>query len=199
MFGECLLLKESQLRDSEIHAYEEILIEHGTHLMQVRARIVKELGPLCAEAQNTVSGKDEPLKIDYLPGSGEDLKESMHQAYDRERKLRQSVVGPHRDDLALRIHDMPANEFASEGQQRTLALALKLGQGHLLAEHHGAQPIYLLDDIFGELDPGRRNALMSHLPDPAQKWITTTHLDWMGDTHGLDALSRVTVESGKCS
>ena len=40
---------------------------------------------------------------------------------------------------------------------------------------------------------------MSHLPDPAQKWITTTHLDWMGDTHGLDALSRITVENGKCS
>jgi len=193
-----LLLRESKLRDSEIHAYEEILIEHGTLIMKVRARIVKELGPLCAEAQNTVSGKEEPLKLEYLPGSGDNLRESMHQAYARERKLRQAVVGPHRDDLGLRIHDMPASEFASEGQQRTLALALKLGQGHLLAEHQGAQPIYLLDDIFGELDPARRNALMSHLPNQAQIWITTTHLDWMGDTHGLDALQRVTVENGKC-
>lgn len=193
-----LLLKESRLRDSEIHAYEEILIEHGTFLMQVRARIVKELGPLCADAQNTVSCKNEPLTIQYLPGSGQDLKESIHQAHERERKLRQAVVGPHRDDLALRIHDMPANEFASEGQQRTLALALKLGQGHILAQHQGAQPIYLLDDIFGELDVSRRNALMGHLPNKAQIWITTTHLDWMGDTHGLEALRKVTVENGKC-
>ena len=100
--------------------------------------------------------------------------------------------------LGLRIHDMPANEFASEGQQRTLALALKLGQGRLLAEHQGAQPIYLLDDIFGELDVSRRNALMSHLPNQAQIWITTTHLDWMGDTHGLDDLQKITVEDGKC-
>lgn len=193
-----LLLKENRLRDSEIHAYEDILVEHGTRLMQVRARVVTELAPLCAEAQNAVSGRKEPLKIEYLPASGVDLRASMHQAHDRERTLRQAVVGPHRDDLALRIHDMPANEFASEGQQRTLALALKLGQGQLLAAHQGTQPIYLLDDIFGELDPGRRNALMSHLPDPAQKWITTTHLDWMGDTHGLEALSRITVEDGKC-
>ncbi len=193
-----LLLKESQLRNSEIHAYEEILIEHGTLIMQVRSRIVRELAPLCAEAQKTVSGKQEPLKLEYLAGSSEDLRAAMHQAYDRERKLRQAVVGPHRDDLGLRIHDMPANEFASEGQQRTLALALKLGQGHLLAEHQGAQPIYLLDDIFGELDVSRRNALMSHLPNQAQIWITTTHLDWMGDTHGLDDLQKITVNGGKC-
>ncbi|MDX1679558.1 MAG: DNA replication and repair protein RecF [Akkermansiaceae bacterium] len=193
-----LLLKEKDPRDSQIHAYEEILIEHGSLLMKVRARAIKELSPLAATAQNTVSGKEEPLKLEYLPASGEDLRESMHQARERERRTRQSVVGPHRDDLALRIHDMPANEFASEGQQRTLALALKLAQGQLLADHHGAQPIYLLDDIFGELDVSRRNALMSHLPEPAQKWITTTHLDWMGDTHGLDALARVTVENGEC-
>jgi len=193
-----LLLKESALRNAEIHAYEEILIEHGSHLMKVRARMVEALAPLAAAAQSTISGRDEPLRIHYLPASGEDLRESMHQARERERKLRQAIVGPHRDDLGLRIHDMPASEFASEGQQRTLALALKLAQGQLLAEHQGSQPIYLLDDIFGELDPGRRNALMSHLPDPAQKWITTTHLDWMGDTHGLEALQRVTVEGGKC-
>lgn len=194
-----LLLKESRLRDSQIHAYEEILIDHGSHIMRVRDRIVKELGPLCAEAQKTVSGRQEPLKIDYLPASGEDLRESMHQAHDRERRLRQSVAGPHRDEISLRIHDMPANEFASEGQQRTLALALKLGQGSLLAEHQGAQPIYLLDDIFGELDVDRRNALMSHLPKQAQIWITTTHLDWMGDTHGLDDLQKITVDGGKCA
>lgn len=194
-----LLLKESRLRDSEIHAYEEILIEHGSLIMRVRARIVRELGPLCAAAQNRVSGRNEPLKIEYLPGSGEHLRESMYQSRERERRLRQAVVGPHRDDLALRIHDMPADEFASEGQQRTLALALKLGQGQLLAEHQGSQPIYLLDDIFGELDPGRRNALMGHLPNQAQIWITTTHLDWMGDTHGLEALQRITVADGKCS
>ena len=99
-------------------------------------------------------------------------------------RMRQAVVGPHRDDLALRVCGMIAAEFASEGQQRTLALALKLAQGHLLAKHGGKPPLYLMDDIFGELDPIRRNALMSHLPAGAQKWITTTHLGWLRETPG---------------
>lgn len=191
-----LLLKEPKQRDSEIHSYEEILIEHGTHLMETRAKLVDALAPLAAEAQCTVSGKNEPLTLQYLPASGPDMRASMHQAYDRERRTRQAVVGPHRDDLSLRIHGMPAADFASEGQQRTLALALKLAQGALLAQHGGKTPIYLMDDIFGELDPSRRNALMSHLPEDAQKWITTTNIDWLNTTDPLSKLERMTVKEG---
>ncbi len=194
-----LLLKESRPRDAEILSYEEILVEHGTTLMETRARLVAELSPLAAAAQLTVSGRDEPLTLTYLPASGPDLRESMLQARERERRLRQSVVGPHRDDVSLRIHGMPASDYASEGQQRTLALALKLAQGSLLASHGGKDPIYLMDDIFGELDPGRRNALMSHLPPTAQKWITTTHLDWLQETPELGEIARFTVSDGKCA
>ena len=193
-----LLLKEGRPRDAEISSYEEILVEHGTVLMENRARLVNELSPLAAEAQTTMSGKDEPLTLQYLPASGPDLRESMLQARERETRLRQAVVGPHRDDIALRLHGMPATDFASEGQQRTIALALKLAQGCLLAEHGGKAPIYLMDDIFGELDPGRRNALMSHLPPNAQKWITTTHLDWLRETPELGEIGRFSVNHGTC-
>ena len=191
-----LLLKESRPRDAEILAYEEILVEHGSFLMQSRARLVADLAPLAAEAQRVVSGRDEPLTLNYLPASGPDLRESMLQAREREKRLRQAVVGPHRDDLDLRLHGMPAAEFASEGQQRTLALALKLAQGKLLENRGGKLPIYLMDDIFGELDPGRRNALMSHLPPQAQKWITTTHLDWLRETPELGSIARFTLRNG---
>ncbi len=194
-----LLLKESRPRTAEILSYEEILIEHGTELIQTRSRLVAELAPLAAAAQSTVSGRDEPLTLEYLPASGPDLRESMHQARERETRLRQSVVGPHRDDLSLRIHGMPAADFASEGQQRTLALALKLAQGNLLAARGGKSPIYLMDDIFGELDPSRRNALMSHLPPGSQKWITTTHLGWLENTPELANIARLTVSSGTCT
>jgi DNA replication and repair protein RecF len=173
-----LLLKEGRPRDAEILSYEEILVEHGTVLMETRARLVAELSPLAAAAQNAVSGRDEPLTLHYLPASGPDLRESMLQAREREMRLRQAVVGPHRDDLQLRLHGMPAADFASEGQQRTIALALKLAQGDLLHTRRSKTPIYLLDDIFGELDPARRNALLRHLPPHAQKFITTTHLGW---------------------
>ncbi len=192
-----LLLKEVRPRDAEILSYEEILIEHGTVLMETRARLIAELAPLAAEAQRAVSGKDEPLTLNYLPASGPDLRESILQAREREIRLRQAVVGPHRDELDLRIHGMPAAEFASEGQQRTLALALKLAQGTLLERRGGKLPIYLMDDIFGELDPGRRNALMNHLPPLAQKWITTTHLDWLEETQSLGDIGRLRVSDGK--
>ncbi len=191
-----LLLKEGRPRDAEILSYEEIMVEHGTVLMETRARLIEELTPHAAEAQHTVSGRDEPLTLRYLPASGPDLRESMLQARERETRMRQAVVGPHRDDLALRLHGMPAVDFASEGQQRTLALALKLAQGKLLEQRSGRLPIYLMDDIFGELDPGRRNALMSHLPPLAQKWITTTHLGWLKETPELKAIVRFRVENG---
>jgi DNA replication and repair protein RecF len=193
-----VLLKEGRPRDAEILSYEEILVEHGTVLMQSRARLVEELSPLAAEAQRVVSGKDEPLTLHYLPASGPDLRESILQARERETRLRQSVVGPHRDELSLRLHGMPAADFASEGQQRTLALALKLAQGKLLESRGRKAPIYLMDDIFGELDPSRRNALMSHLPTHAQKWITTTHLDWLNETPELGEIGRFTVSGGTC-
>ncbi len=189
-----LLLKEGRPRDAEIASYEEILVEHGTLLMEVRSRLVEELAPLAAEAQRAVSGKEEPLTLRYLPASGPSLRESMLQAREREARLRQAVVGPHRDDLDLRVHGMPAAEYASEGQQRTLALALKLAQGRLLEMRGGRLPIYLLDDIFGELDPLRRNALMNHLPPAAQKWITTTTLDWLHESNSLEGLARRTVK-----
>ena len=192
-----LLLKDGRPRDAEILSYEEILVEHGTVLMEARARLIAELAPLAAEAQRAVSGKDEPLTLNYLPASGPDLRESILQARERETRLRQAVVGPHRDELDLRIHGMPAADFASEGQQRTLALALKLAQGSLLERRGGKLPIYLMDDIFGELDPGRRNALMNHLPPLAQKWITTTHLDWLKETPSLGEIGRILVSDGK--
>ena len=193
-----LLLRDGRPRDAEILAYEDVLTEHGTVLMHARERLIEELAPLAADAQRAVSGRDEPLALQYLPASGPDLRESMLQARDRESRLRQAVVGPHRDEFALRLHGMPATDFASEGQQRTIALALKLAQGKLLEARGGKAPIYLMDDIFGELDPGRRNALMAHLPPLAQKWITTTHLDWLHETPALEEISRFRVLDGRC-
>lgn len=192
-----LLLKETRPRDAEIVSYEEILIEHGSVLIEARAKLVNELAPFAAEAQRAVSGKDEPLTLNYLPASGPDLRESLLQARERETRLRQAVVGPHRDELDLRLHGMPAADFASEGQQRTLALALKLAQGKLLEKRGGQLPIYLMDDIFGELDLSRRNALMNHLPQQSQKWITTTHLDWLKETPAFSDLGRFQINGGK--
>ena len=183
-----LLLKESRLRLPELLAWEDILIEHGTYLTESRQQLIAHLSPLVAAAQLDISGKNEALTLTYLPASGPCMRDSILQARQRETATRQSVVGPHRDDVSIRLHGMPASDYASEGQQRTIALALKLAQGDLLHQRCAKTPIYLLDDIFGELDPARRNALLHHLPPHAQKLITTTNLDWRESTKNLPAL-----------
>lgn len=194
-----LLLKEPTLRLQELLAYESILIEHGTFLTESRRRIVELISPLAAAAQVEISGKNELLNLEYLPASGTCMKDSILQARKREIATRQAVVGPHRDDLKIRLQGMPAGEYASEGQQRTIALALKLAQGDLLKQQLAKSPLFLLDDIFGELDPDRRNALLHHLPRKSQKWITTTHLDWMKSDEILQGLSKFSVRNGSIS
>ena len=92
--------------------------------------------------------------------------------------MRQTIVGPHRDDIELLVQGKKAPQYASEGQQRTVALALKIAQAQLFTQEEGTAPLLLIDDIFGELDPVRRNALLSHLPAGAQKLVTATTMQW---------------------
>ena len=93
-------------------------------------------------------------------------------------RLRQTSVGPHRDDIELLVEGKKAPLFASEGQQRTVALALKIAQAQLFTLEEQTPPLLLIDDIFGELDPVRRNALLAHLPANAQKLVTATTMQW---------------------
>jgi DNA replication and repair protein RecF len=192
-----LLLKDPRPREDEIRSYEEVMIVAGDALVAARARLVELLSPRALAAQREVSGRDEVLGLEYRPAGGCDLRTALEQARERERRQRQSMVGPHRDDLLLTINGLSASEYASEGQQRTVALALKLAQGEALSAVRGSLPVYLIDDIFGELDPGRRNAVLRALPAAAQKWITTTHLGWLDGSQGLDGLGRFPVKAGQ--
>ena len=97
-------------------------------------------------------------------------------------------MGPHRDDVRLTLNGLDATD-TSEGQQRTLVLALKLGAARLLERTFETPPVLLLDDIFGELDPARRNALLAALPESSQRLITTTHLDWMPEARDAKILT----------
>jgi len=174
-----LLKRDASPRWREIDAYTELLAQHGEVLTACRRRMIEGLEPLAREMQRGISGSEETLRLSYEVAGGDRLHEALREKREEELRRRSTVQGPHRDDLGLELHGMPAGQFASEGQQRTIALALKLGQALLLRERRGVQPVLLLDDIFGELDPGRRNALIHVLPDGAQKVITTTHLDWL--------------------
>ena len=186
-----MLLKDRVLREEEIAAYTELLVRHGSFLTVARRDLVTLLEPQVLESQSAVSACDERVGMEYIAGAGDDLIKSLEMTRERERRLGQTVVGPHRDNIRLTISGMAANEFASEGQQRTMALSLKLAQGELLHRQTGRMPVYLLDDIFGELDPVRRNALMVALPVHAQKLITTTNIDWMNDEFAVISMEDI--------
>lgn len=194
-----LLLKDGDRRRAEIASYESIMIPSAAVLRRVRAELAERLEQTVAEKQRLIAGKDEAAGVGYLAGGGLDLAEALEQAREKEFRQRRSLVGPHRDELELTVNGMPAASFASEGQQRTLALALKLAQGGVLRDRAGREPVWLIDDVFGELDVTRRNALMRALPANAQKWITTTYLDWLEDAPEFAGLARFGVEGGNVS
>jgi len=174
-----LLLKERRPDEAHIAAYTEMLVTHGEALQKARRSLVERLAEPVQRANAAVSRGREAVELEYRPAGGRDLRAAFSEAAGRERRQGQTVVGPHRDDLLIKLNGRAAADFGSEGQQRTLALALKLGQGALLGRSGRVSPVYLIDDIFGELDPQRRNALMEALPAGAQKLITTTSLAWL--------------------
>ena len=172
------LLKSAAPRPRELEAYTEPLTRAGTILREMRAALVRQLLPNAEASQRAISGHGETLLLEYAPGNEEDFAAHLRRTRADEERLRLTTVGPHRDDLRLQVEGMPAAQFASEGEQRTIALALKLAQARIFAEEGGAGPLLLIDDIFGELDPARRNALLAHLPNDSQKLVTATALDW---------------------
>ncbi|MDB6149523.1 MAG: replication and repair protein RecF, partial [Chthoniobacter sp.] len=172
------LLRSPAPRWKEIAAFDQPLLSAGAAVTGARAGLLQALQPEAAAAHAAISSGRETLRLEYQPGSGGDFAAALHAAKEEDARLRQTTVGPHRDDAAFFLNEV-SSDFASEGQQRTLVLALKLGAARLLARHFPTPPLLLLDDIFGELDVARRNALLGALPVDAQKIVATTHLDWM--------------------
>jgi DNA replication and repair protein RecF len=131
-----------------------------------------------SQAHSEISGTAETLQLQFAPGNTGDFAHALASSRAQEARLRQTIVGPHRDDIELIVQGKNAQQYASEGQQRTAALALKIAQARMFAMEEGTPPLLLIDDIFGELDPARRNALLTHLPADAQKLVTATTMQW---------------------
>ena len=164
-----------------LDVWDAKLVTAGEGLADARAALVARLEPALAKAYaDLVAGQ---------PGRGPQPGGGVGAAYEapwragglaaalvasRAEELRRGVclVGPHRDDLALRVDALPARTHASQGEQRSMALALRLAAHRLVAETLDEVPILLLDDVFSELDPARTDALLAHLP-PGQAVLTT--------------------------
>lgn len=192
--GRNLLLKrDAVIPWRQVEAWTAVLAEHGGVLRRLRGELLQWLSPHAAEAHCQISGTGEVLALTDAPGCEGDLTAALAEARPEEERRRVTFLGPHRDDFTVALNGLPAARFASEGQQRTIALALKLAQASVLRGKRGAHPVLLMDDIFGELDPGRRNALLRVLPAESQKLITTTHLHWLDETIRPDAVWHVSA------
>lgn len=112
-----------------------------------------------------------------------------------EQQQRTTLVGPHRDDIALTINNTPSRQYGSQGQQRTLVLALKLAELHLIEAVIGEPPLLLLDDVLAELDLRRQNQLLEAIQDRFQTLITTTHLGAF-DSQWMTTSQILTVHQG---
>lgn len=188
-------MRDAAGQKEQIEAFNSILIIAGDYITAFREKLVESLEPHVSKAQLTVSEQKETASIEFIPSTKEGMEQTLNLNFEKDCRRGQTTRGPHRDDLSFKINDLSAVDFGSEGQQRTLALALKLGQGELLRKKCNHLPIYLLDDIFGELDYSRRNAVMEFLPNDAQMLVTTTHIDWLNDSNLK--LKPFSIENGK--
>lgn len=176
------LLKQPALDPLALESFSRELVGIGEQIIRHRRQLVPRFAPVAATAHSRMAAEPEELHIEYHASVKHDFAVELAQARHRERALRMTVIGPHRDDVQLQINSRSAAQFASEGQKRTLAIALKLAQAEYVAGVHGAPPILLIDDIMGELDARRRNAFLPLLErahqSRGQVFMTATEEHW---------------------
>jgi DNA replication and repair protein RecF len=164
------------------------LADHGAELMAARIDLVNELAPEVQKSYQLLAPGSRAAAISYrasidIEPDGSDVEllraallEKMAQRRDAELERGVCLVGPHRDDLELRLGEQPAKGFASHGESWSMALALRLAAYELLRAE-GGDPVLLLDDVFAELDTARREALAAAAASAEQVLVTAAVLD----------------------
>jgi DNA replication and repair protein RecF len=159
--------------EATLDVWDAKLAEVGEVLGRARARLVERLSPVVAACYDRVAQASADVRLTYeAPWREGGLALALANARTQDIRRGASTVGPHRDELGLTVNGLPARTHASQGEQRSLALALRLASHVVVTEVVGAAPILLLDDVFSELDPGRSAALLAALP-PGQALLTT--------------------------
>jgi DNA replication and repair protein RecF len=176
------LLKPPAVDEAALESFSRELVAAGNQITQLRRELVPRLSPLVRLAYRRIAHDAEELRLEYQPSVKRDFAVELAQARRRERAYRSTVLGPHRDELALLLDEQPAAQFGSEGQKRTLAIALKMAQAEYLTGLHGAPPVLLIDDVMGEIDAHRRSGLLpllerSHQAS-GQVFMTCTEENW---------------------
>ena len=185
----------------------------GSRVIRRRDRVIQRLLPFAQHWHEAISGKSEQLQINYKPNVSVDIdldkldqntpEAIQSQFLDKIKEKRTielyqgtTLVGPHRDDIEFTVNDTIARQYGSQGQQRTLVLALKLAELKLIEDVIGEPPILLLDDVLAELDLHRQNQLLEAIQDRFQTLITTTHLGSF-DAQWLNSAQILNIKAGQ--
>ncbi|MGB3201809.1 MAG: DNA replication/repair protein RecF [Nodosilinea sp.] len=197
---------EKSIDATEFALWDAQLAALGTRVIRRRARAIARLAPIAHQWHQAISGQREDLQIRYQPNvpmAADDphviqasFLEKINLRAIAEQQQRTSLVGPHRDDIEFAINNTPSRQYGSQGQQRTLVLALKLAELHLIDEVVGEPPLLLLDDVLAELDLNRQNQLLEAIQDRFQTIITTTHLGAFG-SQWMTSSQILTVKAGR--
>lgn len=206
-------MREGRVGPDELEFWDDRLVNEGAAIVERRTRAVERLAEEAGPRHVALSGGRERLGVRYrpritavaeegpseIPDNTADLitamREALVAARQREVGQGQTVIGPHRDEIALSLNDEPAGAFSSRGQARTIALALRLAEGAFVTSATGRTPVLALDDVLSELDVTRRRLVMENVAPYEQVLITTTDYDRVEDSF-LSNANRMTVESG---
>lgn len=193
---------------SELAIWDAQLVTAGIKVIRRRNRAIQRLAPIATAWHTNISGSMENLLINYAPNvslvqnQSEELPSNffsqLQQRSVAELQRGTTLVGPHRDEIELVINQTPARQYGSQGQQRTLVLALKLAELQLIEEVVKDPPLLLLDDVLAELDLSRQNQLLDAIQDRFQTLITTTHLGSF-DSQWLKSSQILFVKAGEIS
>lgn len=176
------LLKRGGAVDRELDAFEQILAPAAAALIEARMSGLAALSSKVTAAYALLCAEDSPEKsgLSYEPNFSEPSTEALLARLEtgrtRDAQFRTTLVGPHRDDFSFSVRGTAAKDFASEGQQRSLVLALRFAQAAWFQEKSGVRPVLLADDVLGELDPIRRRKFWSAIDPETQVIATGTSL-----------------------
>ncbi len=177
------LLKADTANPRAIHAFDGLLSKAGAVIGQARARLIDDLAPRVTRAFEEVFAGDTPLGVSYRPRvtpTESAILEALDRSFTKDCARGFTADGPHGDDLELRLHEVGARHHGSQGQHRTIVLALKTAELDLLSERTGQVPILLLDDVSSELDRSRNRRFFEVLSQAGgQVFLTTTHPEFI--------------------
>ncbi len=175
-YTHCLAQRNAILRDVKYHSqlydmlevYDTELAKLGYKIIEYRNRYIDRLKEHIGDIYGGISGGKEVLGLSYISTGGESadsLLSSLKEAYQSDIAAGTTSVGPHRDELYVTVNGTDARAYASQGQQRSAVIALKMSEAAVMTQVSGEHPVALLDDVMSELDEGRQEYILNHIKD----------------------------------